>query len=146
MCLPHQWGDWPRRQALCQITASQMPSPGHLTGILLRHLTGILLRIATQGSLFALRSEILHSWPLAPSSVCRRLPHYFKFYHWLLEYLKTEGFPSPSIHLFLVQGISFAIFISWPVTRPSVLHLEILLPCFGSSLEDWAHLLRHLWC
>lgn len=105
-----------------------------------------ILRSATQGSLFALSMEILHSWPLAPPSVCCQLPHYFKFCNWLLEYLKTQGFHSPSIHLFLVQGISIAIFISWPVTRPSVLYLEILLPCFKSSLENRAHLLRHLWC
>lgn len=58
----------------------------------------------------------------------------FKFYYWLLEHLRTRDFPSPSIRLFPVEGMCFTIFIPWPVTNPSVLHLEISLACSGSSL------------
>lgn len=43
----------------------------------------------------------------------------FKFYYWLLEHLRTRGFPSPSICLFPVEGMSFTIFIRWLVPSPS---------------------------
>lgn len=44
----------------------------------------------------------------------------FKFYYRLLEHSRARGFPTPSIRLFPVKGMSFAIFISWLVTSPSV--------------------------
>lgn len=124
-CLP-TWGrHWARRQMPHLVPGSAVP---------------VLFRMLTGGWV----PKMLH-WSPATRAVCllpaRRhivpglWPHHrfavsfhidFKFYYWLLERSRTQGFPSPSILLFPAEGFHFAIFIPWLVTSCSVLYLENL--------------------